>query len=241
MIFLALFSLNISLQEKEKRTTFMGIDHIFIHSQSAAPEAKLLKSFGLIEASANTHLGQGTANRRFFFKNLFLELLFLENIEDAQSETTKPTQLFERLSHHDAEVSPFGFCFRPQNATQTAAPFLSWHYHPAYLPPHLHVDIAQQLSLAEPMWFYLSFATRPDQAAPEKQQPFQHRHGISEVTKIKLHIPKLSESLTVNEVQHIENFELIESKKHLLEMTFNHGIQGLTHDFRPDLPLIFHY
>ena len=45
----------------------------------------------------------------------------------------------------------------------------------------------------------------------------------------------------VNEVQQIENFELIESEKHLLEMTFDHGIQGLTHDFRPDLPLIFHY
>ena len=91
------------------------------------------------------------------------------------------------------------------------------------------------------MWFYLSFATRPDQATPEKQQPLQHHHGISEVTKIKLHIPKLSESLTVNEVQHIENFELIESEKHLLEMTFDHGIQGLTHDFRPDLPLVFKY
>lgn len=91
------------------------------------------------------------------------------------------------------------------------------------------------------MWFYLSFATRPDQAAPEKRQPFQHRNGISEVTKIKLYIPKLTESVTLNHVQHIENFELMDGENHRLEMTFDHGKQGLTHDFRPNLPLIFHY
>lgn len=219
----------------------MEIDHVFIRSQRTAPEAELLKSFGLTEASPNTHLGQGTANRRFFFKNCFLELLFLENAEDAQSQTTKPTQLFERLSHHDSDVSPFGLCFRAKSTMQTAAPFLSWQYHPAYLPLHLHVDIAKHLSLIEPMWFYLSFATRPDQASPEKQQPFQHRNNLSEITKIKLHIPKLSKNLTVSEVQYIENLELIDSENHLLEIVFDHQKQNKMHDFRPDLPLIFHY
>ncbi len=219
----------------------MEIDHIFIRSQYGAPEAELLKNFGLTEASANIHLGQGTANRRFFFKNLFLELLYVNNSEDVQSEISQPTQLYQRLKNDNTQVSPFGFCFRPQNTLQTSAPFLSWQYQPAYLPTHLHVDIAQNLSVSEPMWFYLSFATRPDQATPERQQPFQHYNGLSEITLIKLHIPQLLENLTVQEVQHIENFELVDSESHLLEITFDHGKQSFTHDFRPNLPLVFHY
>lgn len=43
----------------------------------------MLKNFGLTEGTSNRHPGQGTANRRFFFKNFFIELLWLENLEEA--------------------------------------------------------------------------------------------------------------------------------------------------------------
>ena len=49
----------------------MEVDHIFICVQSGAPEAETLKKFGLTEGSSNKHPGQGTENRRFFFKNSF--------------------------------------------------------------------------------------------------------------------------------------------------------------------------
>ncbi|HBU86299.1 MAG TPA: glyoxalase-like domain protein, partial [Acinetobacter sp.] len=55
----------------------MEVDHIFICVQSGAPEAETLKKFGLTEGSSNKHPGQGTENRRFFFKNSFIELIFL--------------------------------------------------------------------------------------------------------------------------------------------------------------------
>lgn len=66
----------------------MEVDHIFICVQSGAPEAETLKKFGLTEGSSNKHPGQGTQNRRFFFKNSFIELIFLNNPEEASSDLT---------------------------------------------------------------------------------------------------------------------------------------------------------
>lgn len=50
----------------------MVLDHIFICVQPGASEAEALIDFGLTEGSPNRHQGQGTANRRFFFRNAFL-------------------------------------------------------------------------------------------------------------------------------------------------------------------------
>jgi len=51
----------------------MEIDHIYICTGKNAPAGDLLVEFGLLEGSSNTHPGQGTANRRFYFHNLMLK------------------------------------------------------------------------------------------------------------------------------------------------------------------------
>jgi hypothetical protein len=51
------------------------IDHVFIGCRPGAPEADSMLKRGFVEGSPNTHPGQGTANRRFFFDNFMLELL----------------------------------------------------------------------------------------------------------------------------------------------------------------------
>ena len=43
------------------------LDHVFICAAAGAPEAASLIAFGLTEGTPNTHPGQGTANRRFFY------------------------------------------------------------------------------------------------------------------------------------------------------------------------------
>jgi hypothetical protein len=84
------------------------LDHIFICVEPAAREAEALKEFGLTEGTANQHPGQGTSNRRFFFRNAFIELLYLHDLTEIQNELTKPTKLYERLVIKDGKVSPFG-------------------------------------------------------------------------------------------------------------------------------------
>ena len=72
----------------------MEVDHIYICTDYKAPVGDLLKEFGLIEGTSNIHPGQGTANRRFFFHNFMLELLWIENLKEVKSDLTKPMRHF---------------------------------------------------------------------------------------------------------------------------------------------------
>ncbi|WP_085099793.1 hypothetical protein [Desulfovibrio gilichinskyi] len=146
----------------------METDHIFIKAKHNAPEAELLKKIGLNKGSSNQHAGQGTANRRFFFKNFCLELLFVEKIDECQNETTNQLHLFERLTSNSLDIAPFGICFRPTSQDESAAPFPCRDYKPRYLPTSLNIDVAP-INLAEPMWFYLSFSKHPDEPPAESR------------------------------------------------------------------------
>lgn len=87
----------------------MQLDHLFIRASPGAPEAELLRRFGLTEGTGNRHPGQGTQNRRFFLQNAFIELLWIADAQEVHGAQTRPTLLGERLQvDAPAVVSPFG-------------------------------------------------------------------------------------------------------------------------------------
>jgi len=217
----------------------MEIDHIFICVPPGAKEAELLMDFGFKEGSANIHPGQGTANRRFFFDNVMIELLFLTNADEARSKLTRPTMLYERLISEDDKVSPFGICFRPAESDDNRqASFPCWAYRPTYLPPDLHIDVGNA-PIDEPMWFFLSFASRPDQSARCLAEPRIHANGISELTSLEITIPKTEElSPAANIVANNKGVKILSGESHLMVLCFNDEKAGFVNDFRPDLPLV---
>ncbi len=215
------------------------LDHLFIYTTVGAPAAEQLIQFGLTEGSANSHPGQGTANRRFFFHNLMLELLWVHDAGEAQSELTRPTYLWDRWDSLATNACPFGICLRPSGLDSGQRPFPSWDYHPLYLPPPLSIAVATNASvLTEPMLFYLAFAQRPDRYPADKAQPLIHRAGFREVTRVTLTLPgqlPLSEAL-----QGVVDAGLISiqsGQEYWLEIGFDHQLQGQHRDFRPALPL----
>src|SRR5437660_324757 len=109
------------------------LDHIFICVSHNADEASRLSAFGLSEGSPNTHPGQGTACRRFFFQNGYLELLWVSDPTEAQSEIARRTRLWERWSGRGTGACPFGLGFRPGTEAAEGAPFSFWEYRPPYL------------------------------------------------------------------------------------------------------------
>ena len=82
------------------------LDHIFICTSIGAGEADRLIAFGLAEGTPNVHQGQGTVCRRFFFHNAYLELLWVENPAEAQSNLIRPTYLWERWSGRTGGAFP---------------------------------------------------------------------------------------------------------------------------------------
>src|SRR4051794_35874518 len=115
----------------------LELDHVFIMVDVGGPEANRLAEFGLTEGAPNTHPGQGTACRRFFFQNAYLELLWVDDPIAAQAEAIGPTHLWTRWSRQETGACRFGLIFRPEEAGAREVPFQSWEYRAPYLPPAL--------------------------------------------------------------------------------------------------------
>ena len=63
--------------------------HFFVFGERGAPVvSELTRHHGFGEGSRNAHPGQGTANRRIFFTNGMLELIWVENPTEIRSSVT---------------------------------------------------------------------------------------------------------------------------------------------------------
>jgi hypothetical protein len=102
----------------------MEFDHVFIFTDVAEQVAHELRRFGLTEGSSNVHIGQGTSCRRFYFKNAYLELVWVSSEEEIKSPAIVKTRLWERSQYKQTQYCPFGFCFRQKNENAESASLL---------------------------------------------------------------------------------------------------------------------
>lgn len=210
------------------------LDHLFVCTAQGAPEGDELVRFGLHEWPPNRHPGQGTANRRFAFANAMIELLWVCDKKEAQSERSRRTLLWERWSGREGKASPFGICLRPVESRDPGPPFPAWEYRPTYLPDQLAMQIGDT-SIDEPMWVYLSFMRRADR----EQQFIEHPIGIREITGLTLTtISPVSSSVSRTVVQN-GVLSTRTGPEHLLEIHFDGNRRKEAVDFRPNLPIIF--
>lgn len=215
-------------------------DHLFICTDIGANEADRLVSFGLVEGSSNTHPGQGTANRRFFFHNAMLELLWVHDPQEAQSEPIHLTRLWERWTHRSNGACPFGIGLRPAINSSSTIAFSSWEYRPPYLPKTMSIAVGTNSEvLAEPMLFQIPFGQRPDQYPSEKAQPLNHPIGWREVTRVELMSPAANHaSPEFQAVIDTIGLKLQTSEEYYVELGFDGEVQGQRLDLRPGLPLV---
>jgi len=220
------------------------IDHVFICTAAGAPAAGRLRLFGLTEGSSNQHPGQGTACRRFFFRNAMLELVWMENAKEAQSEQTRRTRLWERCSNAGSGASPFGIILRPEMPALSGpveeCPFPAWEYRPETMPG-LELQISEDAGLEEPMWCYMEHGRAPAGASIEKRQPLDHPAGFRDVTGVHVVGPPLSSTSVTRAMADKRLITVQTGPEHLLEVQFDGGTKNGKVDFQPDLPLIFRW
>ncbi len=210
------------------------LDHLFVCTAPGAPEAEKLVQFGLHEGPPSQHAGQGTANRRFAFANAMIELLWVSDAREAQSQSTRRTLLWERWSGREDNASPFGICLRPVDSQDTGPPFPAWEYRPAYLSDPLFMHIGE-VGIEEPMWVYLGFMRR----VHREQRFIEHPLGIREITGLTLTTPV---PLRSNLSQKIVESGILATRAgttSLLEIEFDGNRRKEYMDFRPHLPLVF--
>ena len=226
----------------------LELDHLFFCAEPAAPEAGEFIKFGLREGEPNTHPGQGSACRRFPFANAMIELFWISDPAEAQSPLTRPTLLWDRWSGRQSGASPFGICLRPADnsrfgadpgsggALQSGDPFPGWAYKPSYLPEPLAFHIGHA-GIDEPMWVYLDFMRRSHREAHFIEHPARFR----KITALNLHTPAPLKSDAARAIVESGILPACPAGESTLEIEFDHKQQKRTHDFRPALPIVFHF
>lgn len=163
----------------------MEIDHIFIFSNNNGKEAEKLVEFGLTEGSSRIHSGQGTMNRKFYFENFFLEVLWVCNESEIRSELTSKTKLWERSRFMENNYSPFGLCLVNSKSTDKLFE-QSEIYQPSYFPEGMSIDIiTNEKSQNLPWTFRLPY--RDEKKA--HNEPTNHNNGIRKLTRVEFETP----------------------------------------------------
>jgi hypothetical protein len=216
------------------------VDHVFVSASVGAPEGDRLIDLGLLEGSSNRHPGQGTANRRFFFANAMLELIWVEDAQEAQSEAgpARRLHLWERWVNRDRGACPFGVCLRPTEGTSEVAPFPSWEYRPAYSPVVMPVANNSTVDV-EPLVFYSPLHRRIDTAPAERREPYEHQLPIRELSSVRIFSPgTTTPSSALLAALRTGAFSFHHAARPLLELGFDGERQSGRADLRPTLPLV---
>jgi hypothetical protein len=211
----------------------IALDHFFIHARPGAPEADLLVALGLVEGTPNVHPGQGTANRRFFFLNSMLELIYVRDESEAAGGAARELKMVERA--HSAAASPFGLVFRATSAEEPP-PFPGRPYFAEYLPDGAHFHVGDNADrLEEPLCIVMpcNFPAPPRQ--PDPLPPF------TTVTALRVSVPATDRSAVLAAINGIGPLAIALGEPHLLELEFNGGAAGQARDIRPALPLIIRW
>jgi hypothetical protein len=163
-----------------------------------------------------------------------LELVWVSDVDEVQSESSRRTLLWERWSGRTDAASPFGICLRPVDAEDAGVPFPAWEYRPSYLADPLAFQIGDS-GVEEPMWVYLSFMRRADREDRFAENP----RGIREITSLRLTTPKPLRSVASQKVLESGVLTAQAGPRTLLEIGFDGSFRKETADFRPHLPLLF--
>jgi hypothetical protein len=214
----------------------MDADHIFIFTDDDGKVADQLVEFGLSEGSNRIHVGQGTTNRKFYFDNFFLEILWVHNEDEIKSETIKPIGLWQRAEFRVNNFSPFGLCIVNTNETDQLFGN-AFKYQPDYFPQGQTIDILKNENEPSLPWtFRLPFKGQKK----NNSEPTEHKNKIVRLTKTTFEHQESIETTFFNFFEREQNIEFIKSDRTWLNLTFDNRKQGLITEFET-LKLTIHY
>lgn len=206
----------------------MKIDHIFILCDNEGKAADDLVNFGLTEGEGRIHIGQGTTNRKFHFRNFFLEILWVHDESEIKSFLTKPMGLWKRAEFTDENTSPFGLCV--MNTEDSDALFLeATRYQPDYLPEGFQLEILKNEEQPSLPWTFRLPVRMSNEVDIELTD---HEVRIRNLTKAVFEFSGETNEDYINKFAMEEQIHFKKAKKNWLTLVFDEGKQGKTADFK---------
>ena len=118
----------------------MKTNHIFIFCDNHEEVVNELLAFGFMEGSNRIHPNQGTQNRKFYFNDFFIEILWVHNFDEIQNERSKKSKLYERAEHKTNTCSAFGLCLNYSKEEDELFENC-YKYKPSYIPSNMFIEV----------------------------------------------------------------------------------------------------
>jgi hypothetical protein len=234
------------------------VDHFNIWVTSPTEAKNRLTEIGftaLPDSLSAIHAGQGTAGRYFYFLNIYLELIFVndQNELEENNAENKDLDFTERANFAQSGASPFSIALKVKDYDVEKIPFEKVRYHQEWMDEHasIYAALNSKTHLAEPSLFVVypelesdRFETMDDlQNIPEDyaifREFFKHPNGAQKVSNIVITSIDLDlETETMKAVNALEDVTIQKGPAHLMEIYFDDNIQQKSFDLRPELPLI---
>jgi hypothetical protein len=203
--------------------------HFFILTAAQAPAARRLIDIGLQEGRSNHHPGQGTANRRFFVANSTLELLYIDDADEAMNGRAAKLGLLQRFQ--DENASPFGLIVQ-EEPDSDGEPFPGWRYCPEYFADDQCFQVGENYAeLREPLCICMPTNLPRSATAAVIDNPDWRLTGL------RIDVPLRRPSRVLRTVASCAPLSLRPDRPHHLELEFNSALQQQFRDLRPELPL----
>ena len=208
------------------------LDHFFVLVEPEGEVADLLITLGMSESFSRDHPGQGTSNRRFELSNSMLEFLWVRDVDEAYDGPGRKLNFLDRSRYSNA--SPFGIIVNRKDESECSMPFKGWTYQPDYFEPPMAFHVGDNSSnVLEPLCIYVPFMNPPDRKIED---------GIfKSLSDIKITTPANPLSDVIETVNSADRLSVVSGDQHLIEVTLDDNRQGLSKDFRPDLPMVINW
>ena len=96
---------------------------------------------------------------------------------------------------------------------------------------------------AEPLLFYIAFGRRAEAIEPPRRPPIDHAAGLRTITRLRVTGPPHEQASA--ELREAELacpwLSIAPGGDDVAEVGFDGEAAGHSHDFRPELPLVFHW
>lgn len=209
------------------------LDHIFIITNPGADEADRLAEIGFVEGNANVHPGQGTSNRRFFFNDFTIELVYVSDVDEAANGTGKELGILARSQN--VKASPFGIVVRVPEV-ESVPEFPNWHYTPDYFDGKMYFYVGDNSNIIEEP---LCICMPP--ALPRRQVPSEYANPNWQLTSVDIDVPVEKPSETLKHFGAMDRVRITYGKAHKIIMQFNNGHSNKKIDLSPHLPLTIEF
>ncbi len=251
---------NIANETVEDVSSGLQVDHCNVWVEDPQKAKQKLIDIGFLavpDSLSIIHKGQGTSGRFFYFLNGYLELLFVydQNEFETNNKMNSKLDFAERRNFKNNGVSPFSLALRLEDYDREKIPFQTVEYRQGWMSEGSSIYSAKnsKLNLKEPSIFVVypeiesdRFETFSDlEKIPEEyalwRTFFKHPNGAKKITAIKITSIKMDVNTeTIKAVNGIDNVEVKNGTEHLMELYFDHNAQGKSFDLRPELPLMIY-